>query len=230
MKKVTRWIFYSITALVTLVVVVPLAILITVFALVWFKLPDLDVLTDYQPRVKIENVPNTLKQALLAAEDERFYEHMGIDFVGWLDALRGDRSAGGSTITMQVARNFFLTRNRPTGGRHLYQILLPLKIERNFSKDQILEFYINRIFLGQRAYGFEAAAQTYFGKTLGELSLAETAMLAGLPRGPSVLNPIDNPTLAKRRQSTVLKRMRDVDFIDEAAYQAALEEPLRTGP
>jgi penicillin-binding protein 1A len=128
---------------------------------------------------------------------------------------------------MQVARNFFLTQEKKMG-RKLYEMLLSLKIEHNLSKDQILELYINQIFLGQRAYGFEVAAQTYFGKTLNELSLAEIAMLAGLPKGPSSLNPIVNPTGAKRRQGYVLGRMRDVGFIDEAIYQTALEEPLQT--
>jgi penicillin-binding protein 1A len=233
-----------------------LVALISVSLWIWFTLPDLDALTDYRPRlplrvytadgflireigeerraiVKIENVPETLKQALLAAEDFHFYEHIGIDLTGLLRAalanLRSGRSVqGASTITMQVARNFFLKRDK-TATRKLTEILLSLKIEHNLSKDQILELYINQIFLGQRAYGFEAAARIYFGKPLGELSLAETAMLAGLPKGPSILNPIANPKGAKRRQGYVLKRMRDVGFIDEVIYQVALAEPVQTG-
>jgi penicillin-binding protein 1A len=256
MKKAIRWVCYSLAGLVVLLVVIPLAILTAVLVPAWHKLPDLDPLTDYRPRVplrvytadgflireigeerraiiKIENVPDTLKQALIAAEDERFYEHSGIDLSGLLRAFQANLHSGrnvqggGSTITMQVARNFFLTRQRAYP-RHLSELLLALKIEQNLRKDQILELYINQIFLGQRAYGFEAAAQTYFGKPLGELSLAEIAMLAGLPKGPSILNPIANPMGAKRRQGYVLGRMRDLGFIDEAAYQAALAEPVQT--
>ena len=253
-KKAMRWGLYSLAGLMVLVVI-GIATLVTVSILIWPKLPDLDALTDYRPRVplrvytadgflireigeerravvKIENVPDTLKQALLAAEDTHFYEHMGIDLTGLLRAalanLRsGGRKQGASTITMQVARNFFLTQDKSLT-RKLYEMLLSLKIEHNLSKDQILELYINQIYLGQRAYGFEVAAQTYFGKSLGELSLAETAMLAGLPKGPSILNPIVNPRGAKRRQGYVLGRMRDIGFIDEAAYRKALEEPLQT--
>ena len=232
-----RWVFYSVIALVTLVVVVPLVILAVVCAQAWPELPDLDPLTNYQQLgeerrviVKIENVPDRLKQALVAAEDERFYEHMGIDLSGVVRAalanLRGKRQ-GASTITQQVARNYLALSRVRMIDRHLYELLLPLKIERNFSKDQILEIYINQIYLGQRAHGFEAAAQTYFGKSLGELSLAEIAMLAGLPKAPSMLNPITNPKRAKERQAYVLERMRDLRFIDEAAYQAAREEPLQ---
>jgi len=259
MQGVTRQIIlrralYLFTGLAVLAVL-GLASLVAISFLIWPKLPDLDALTDYRPRVplrvytadgflikeigeerravvKIENVPEILKQALLAAEDEHFYKHKGIDPVGLLRAtlanLRsGGRRQGASTITMQVARNFFLTRDRSMV-RKLYEILLSFKIERSLSKDQILELYVNQIFLGQRAYGFEVAAQTYFGKPLAGLSLAETAMLAALPKGPSILNPIVNPTGAKRRQGYVLRRMRDVGYIDEATYQAALAEPLQT--
>jgi penicillin-binding protein 1A len=252
MKKAMRWGLYSLGGLVVLAVI-GISTLIAVSILIWPKLPDLDDLTDYRPRVplrvytadgflireigeerrtvvKIENVPDTLKKALLAAEDTHFYEHMGIDLTGILRAalanLRG-RKEGASTITMQVARNFFLKRDQ-TMTRKLHEMLLSLKIERNLTKDQILERYINHIYLGQRAYGFEVAAQIYFGKPLGELSVAEIAMLAGLPKGPSVLNPIANPKGAKRRQGYVLGRMRDLKFIDEAVYREALEEPLRT--
>ncbi|MCL2160533.1 MAG: PBP1A family penicillin-binding protein [Betaproteobacteria bacterium] len=250
--KSRRWLFYSFAGLLA-TMLIGLATLITACIVIWTKLPDLDALTDYRPRVplrvytddgflireigeerravvKIENVPETLKQALLAAEDLHFYEHIGIDLKGLVRAvwanLRGKRQ-GASTITMQVARNFFLTREQ-TLTRKLYEILLALKIEHHLGKDQILELYINQIFLGQRAYGFEAAAQTYFGKSLGEISLAETAVLAGLPKAPSTLNPIVNPKGAKRRQGYVLGRMRTIGFIEEAAYQAAKEEPLQT--
>jgi len=238
-RKTMRWVFYSITVLALTVVVAPLVFLIAVSVLTWSKLPDLDPLTAdgsliqeigeaRREIVRIENVPDMLKKAILAAEDERFYEHGGIDLPALFASIRGDRvRMRGSTITTQVARNLFMTQER-TINRHLYDFLLVLKIERNLSKDQILGIYINQIFLGQRAYGFEAAAQTYFGKSLGDLSLAEMAMLAGLPKGPSILNPIVNPAGAKKRRNYVLERMRDLGYIDETAYQTALEEPLQT--
>jgi penicillin-binding protein 1A len=252
MKKAKRWGLYSLAGLMVLGLV-GIAALISASIVIWAKLPGLDELTDYRPRVplrvytadgflikeigeerrtviKIENVPDSLKQALLATEDAHFYEHKGVDPTGIMRAilanLRG-RKQGASTITMQVARNFFLKRDQ-TLTRKLYEILLSIKIERILSKDQILERYINHIYLGQRAYGFEVAAQTYFGRSLGELTLAEIAMLGGLPKGPAILNPIVNPEGARRRQRYVLKRMRDVGYIDEAAYQAALAEPLQT--
>ncbi|MDR1661101.1 MAG: transglycosylase domain-containing protein, partial [Azoarcus sp.] len=253
-RAVFRWILYSAAGMAALGVI-GLAVLITFSALTWPKLPALDVLTDYRPRVplrvytadgylikeigeerravvKIENVPEMLKQALLSAEDEHFYEHMGIDPVGIARAMlaflkTGRFSQGASTITQQVARNFFLTREKSLR-RKLIEALLSLKIERHLSKDQILELYINQIFLGQRAYGFAVAAETYFGKPLGEITLAEAAMLAGLPKGPSIVNPIVNPAAAQWRQRYVLRRMREVGFIDETAYRQALDEPLRT--
>ncbi|MCL1824603.1 MAG: PBP1A family penicillin-binding protein [Betaproteobacteria bacterium] len=254
MKKAARWALYSFAGLMVLAVI-GLAILVTISILIWPKLPDPNDQSHYQlsvplrvytadgflireigeerrAPVKIENVPDSLKKALLAAEDTHFYKHMGIDLSGVLRAVlanlrSGGRRQGASTITMQVARNFFLTPEKSLE-RKLYEILLSLKIEHNFSKDQILELYINKIFLGQRAFGFEVAAQTYFGKSLNELSLAQISMLAGLPKAPSSLNPIVNPAGAKRRQGYVLSRMRDLGFIDGDAYQAALAEPLKT--
>ncbi|MCL2162708.1 MAG: PBP1A family penicillin-binding protein, partial [Betaproteobacteria bacterium] len=136
------------------------------------------------------------------------------------------RGQGGSTITMQVARNFFLSRER-SYNRKLYEVLLAIKIERNLSKDQILELYINQIFLGQRAYGFSAASQIYFGKPLDKLTLAETAVLAGLPQAPTKANPISNLALAQQRQRYVLRRMLEAGFINEAQHKQALAEPLR---
>ncbi|MDR1854144.1 MAG: PBP1A family penicillin-binding protein [Azoarcus sp.] len=253
MQLQKRWIIYSIAALFALVVI-GVATLVTVSVLIWPKLPPLDALTDYRPRVplrvytadgylikeigeerravvKIENVPAILKNALIAAEDEHFYEHKG--FVpkaivrATLANLLGRRKQGASTITQQVAKNFFLTFDRSLV-RKLYELLLALKIERNLSKDKILELYINQIYLGQRAYGFEVAAQTYFGKTLANLSLAEAAMLAGLPQAPSSGNPIANPTRAQKRQRYVLRRMLTVGFINEEQYNQALAEPLKT--
>jgi len=222
-------------------------------ALIYPNLPSLDSLTDYRPKIPlriyssdgallaefgeerrafmpIEQVPKLMQQAIIAAEDERFYEHGGVDTLGVLRAaganiLSGGASQGASTITMQVARNFFLTRER-TLTRKFSEALLAIKIEHNLPKDKILELYINQIYLGQRAYGFEAAARTYFGKSLSGLSIAETAMLAGLPKGPSLYNPVVNPMRATARQHYVLGRMKKLNFIDEQAYQRALKEKL----
>jgi len=221
------------------------------------NLPTLEVLTDYHPKiplriysaegyllgefgderrtvVKVADVPKQLKQAILAAEDERFYEHSGVDYIGVLRAAysnftAGETRQGASTITMQVARNFFLTKEK-TLARKLNEALLSFKIEANLTKDEILELYLNQIYLGQRAYGFASAAQTYYGKTLQELSLAETAMLAGLPKAPSRFNPIANPTRARQRQQYVLRRMRDLGFITAEQYQGADVDtpPIRT--
>jgi len=222
-------------------------------ALIYPNLPTLESLTDYRPKIPlriysadgallaefgeerrafmpIAQVPKLMQQAIIAAEDERFYEHGGVDTLGVLRAaganiLSGGASQGASTITMQVARNFFLTRER-TLTRKFSEALLAIKIEHNLPKDKILELYINQIYLGQRAYGFEAAARTYFGKGLKDLSIAEVAMLAGLPKGPSLYNPVVNPLRATARQHYVLARMRKLDFIDERAYQQALKEKL----
>ncbi|GHU01354.1 penicillin-binding protein 1A [Betaproteobacteria bacterium] len=249
-----RWVFYPLVALAALAALT-MATAAAIAFLAWPKLPSLEALTDYQPRiplrvytadgylisefgeerrslVKIQEVPETLRQAILAAEDEHFYAHMGVDPVGLTRAAlanfrSGGHSQGASTITMQVARNFFLTREK-SYNRKLYEILLSFKIEQNLSKDQIFELYINQIFLGQRAYGFAVAAQTYFGKQLGELTLAEAAMLAGLPQAPSKINPITNPARAQQRQRYVLRRMVEAGFINDALYQQALTEPLTT--
>ncbi|MBR0567959.1 penicillin-binding protein 1A [Azoarcus sp. L1K30] len=249
-----RWVLYPVAAL-TALATLGLATLAAVSILAWPNLPSLEALTDYHPRiplriytadghlisefgeerrsvVKIEDVPAVLKHAILAAEDERFYEHPGIDPIGIARAAlanltSGGRGQGASTITMQVARNFFLSREK-TYNRKLYEILLALKIERNLSKDQILELYINQIYLGQRAYGFSAAARAYFGKPLAEITTAEAAMLAGLPKAPSAYNPIVNPKRATLRQQYVLRRMVEAGFTDQATYDKAIKEPLRT--
>ena len=217
------------------------------------NLPSIEALTEYQPKIPlrvytsdgvligefgeerrslvgIEDVPDLMKQAILAAEDERFYQHTGVDYHGVLRAaysnlLTGGKTQGASTITMQVARNFFLSREK-TLTRKLYEALLAFKIENSLSKDQILEIYINQIYLGQRAYGFGAAAQVYFGKTLSQLNAAEMAMLAGLPKAPSSFNPVANPKRAKQRQQYILKRMRDLGALNENQYQDALTAPL----
>ena len=224
-----------------------------VVALAYPNLPSLESITDYQPKiplrvytaegtligefgeerrsiVAIGEVPERLKQAILAAEDERFYQHSGVDYLGVLRAayqnlLTGGRRQGASTITMQVARNFFLSSEK-TLTRKLYEALLAFKIESNLGKDQILELYVNQIYLGQRAYGFAAASQIYFGKPLNELSLAEAAMLAGLPKAPSLYNPVANPQRAKQRQQYVLRRMRELGHVTEAQYAEALKAPI----
>ncbi|NMG43138.1 PBP1A family penicillin-binding protein [Aromatoleum toluvorans] len=247
-----RWVFYPLAALIALVIL-GMATVAAVSAFAWPNLPSLDVLTDYRPKIPLRvytsdgyllgefgeerrvvatmsEVPAILKQAILAAEDERFYEHPGIDVIGIARAavanvVSGGRGQGASTITMQVARNFFLTREK-TFNRKLYEILLALKIERSLSKDQIFELYINQIYLGQRAYGFSAAARTYFDKPLKDLTVAEAAMLAGLPKAPSAYNPVANPRRATLRQQYVLRRMVEAGFIDEKTFEAARAEPL----
>lgn len=230
-----------------------LALAMIVLVLLYPNLPSLEVLTDYRPKiplrvysadghiigefgeerralVKISDVPPLMKQAILAAEDDRFYQHVGVDAIGMARAAAvnifgGGKKQGASTITQQVARNFFLSSEK-TYTRKLYEILLSFKIENNLSKDQILELYVNQIFLGQRAYGFAAAAQIYFGKPLKDISAAEAAMLAGLPKAPSTFNPVVNPKRAKIRQQYVLKRMLELGYIDDKKYEAAISEPL----
>ncbi len=224
-----------------------------VLVLAWPNLPSLDVLTDYQPKiplrvysaegvligefgeerrsvVKISEVPEILKRSILAAEDERFYQHAGIDYLGVLRAAlsnltSGGRRQGASTITMQVARNFFLSSEK-TLTRKLYEALLSFKIEQSLEKDQILELYVNQIYLGQRAYGFGAAAQIYFGKSLDKLTLAEAAMLAGLPKAPSTFNPVVNPQRAKQRQLYVLRRMKELGHVTELQHAEAVKAPM----
>lgn len=220
---------------------------------VYPTLPSLETLTDYRPKiplrvyssegeligefgeerravVTINEVPKQMVHAILAAEDERFYEHGGVDYVGVARAalsnfISGGVRQGASTITMQVARNFFLSKEK-TLTRKFNEMLLAFKIEHNLSKDQILELYLNQIYLGQRAYGFAAAAQAYFGKPLAKLSLAEHAMLAGLPKAPSRFNPVANPKRAKLRQQYVLRRMRELGMITEEQLARAESETI----
>jgi penicillin-binding protein 1A len=175
-------------------------------------------------------IPPLFVQALLAAEDDGFFTHVGIDIMGLLRAvsellLTGEKGSGGSTLTMQVARNYFLTLER-TFTRKFKEILLSLEIERVLSKEEILELYFNQMFLGHRAYGFEAAAQVYYGSHIGELDLAQLAMLAGLPKAPSRFNPISNPQRAQIRRNWILGRMQSLGYIEAAAYQQALAEPV----
>lgn len=183
--------------------------------------------------VRIDEVPDLLIKSVLAAEDRSFFYHHGVDFAGILRAtlhnLRTQSAGqGASTITMQVARNFFLSPEK-TYSRKIKEILLAFKIERELSKEQILELYFNKIFLGHRAYGFAAAAQVYYGKTLKELTLPEMAMLAGLPKAPSRDNPLTNPDNAIERRNAILRQMQNLGFIDEAAYTQAVNAPLAAG-
>ena len=216
------------------------------------NLPKISVLTDYNPKtplrvytadkvligefgeerrkvVPLSEIPLHMRNAVLAIEDDRFYQHGGVDYVGVLRAgitnLRGHLSQGASTITMQVARNFFLS-NEKTFSRKIYEVLLAWEIESQLSKDKILEIYMNQIFLGQRAFGFSSAAQIYFGKELKDISIAEAAMLAGLPKAPSAYNPVSNFRRAKIRQEYILQRMRDLTYITPEQYQKAMAEEL----
>jgi len=180
--------------------------------------------------VPYNKVPPLLVKAILATEDQRFFEHSGVDIFGLLRAageliITGTKSQGGSTITMQVARNFYLTRKK-TFMRKLTEIMLAMKIERKLTKEQILELYLNKIYLGNRAYGVDAAAQVYYGKPLNQLTLPEIAVIAGLPKAPSTINPIANPIAAKDRRDHVLTRMHDLGEIDNKTYQAAMNAPL----
>jgi penicillin-binding protein 1A len=241
-------------ALFSAVAVLALAVLALVSAVLWYgpELPTLERVTDYRPRqplqvftqdgvelaqfgserrqfMRVELMPQRLKDAVLAVEDWHFREHRGISVRGLARAfvanLTGGVPQGASTITQQVARTFFLSTRR-TPERKIKEALLALQIEKQLNKDQILELYLNQIYLGQRAYGFAAASSVYFGKPLGELSIAETAMLAGLPQNPIYANPITNAERARKRQLIVLGRMRKVGLIDEAAYKVAAGEKL----
>ena len=179
--------------------------------------------------VRFEEIPSDFIQALLAAEDDNFANHYGVDVTGLLRAAAqllksGHIQTGGSTITMQVAKNFFLTSER-SFSRKINEILLALQIERELTKNEILELYVNKIYLGHRAYGIEAAAQVYYGKSIGELTLAQKAMIAGLPKAPSAFNPLVNPARSKERRDWILGRMYRLGSIDEASYQQAIAEP-----
>ncbi len=222
----------------------------TIFTVAQNKLPSINLITSYKPKmpmriytadnyligefgdekrefVPIENIPKIMQHALIAIEDERFYKHNGIDLWGLLRAalsnLKGGHGQGASTITMQVARNFFLSNER-TLKRKIYEMLLANKIEANMSKEKILELYMNQIYLGQRSYGFAAAAKIYYGKTLDELTISESAMLAGLPKAPSAYNPVVNPRRARIRQEYILKRMLEQNYITQSQYHLALQE------
>jgi penicillin-binding protein 1A len=229
--------------------------LIVFFALVmaYPNLPALDSLIDYRPKIPLrifsadnvligefgeerrnlvrsKDIPDIMKKAVLSIEDDRFFEHGGVDYIGIMRAaihnLSGGARQGASTITQQVARNFFLSSEQ-TLKRKVYEALLAWKIENNLTKDQILEIYMNQIYLGQRAYGFSSAAQIYFGKQLKDISIAEAAMLAGLPKAPSAYNPVVNPKRAKARQQYILLRMYQLGHISQAQYEQARNEELK---
>ena len=216
------------------------------------NLPKISALVDYNPKtplrvytadkvligefgeerrkvIPLADMPLVMRNAVIATEDDRFYSHGGVDYVGVLRAglanMRGHLAQGASTITMQVARNFFLS-NEKTFSRKIYEVLLAWEIESQLSKDKILEIYMNQIFLGQRAFGFSSAAQIYFGKELKDISTAEAAMLAGLPKAPSAYNPVTNFRRAKMRQTYILGRMRDLGYITSEEYQKAIAEEL----
>ena len=246
-----RWLLPVLVALTLLML--PAILLGLAVMLAYPTLPSLEALTDYRPKiplrvysaegvllgefgeerralVKISEVPEVMKKAILAAEDDRFYQHGGVDYMGVLRAAISNFTSGGakqgaSTITMQVARNFFLSKEK-TMTRKFNEMLLAFKIEHNLSKDEILQLYLNQIYLGQRAYGFAAASQVYFGKPLGQVTVAEAAMLAGLPKAPSAYNPVVNPKRAKLRQLYVLRRMHELHFIDDEQLKLAQQQPI----
>ena len=220
------------------------------------QLPDTSDLAEYRPKLPlriytadgalmgefgeerrnltpIREIPQVMKDAVLSIEDSRFYQHGGLDYLGLIRAgianLSKRKSQGASTITMQVARNVYLSTEK-TYTRKIYEILLTFKLEHLLTKDQILEIYMNQIFLGNRAYGFASAAETYFGKSLKDITIAEAAMLAGLPKAPSAYNPISNPKRARSRQLYIIERMEDNNFITAKQALEAKAEPLRIRP
>src|SRR5665647_1752873 len=222
-------------------------------AVAYPNLPDISALSDYRPKLPlrvysadavligefgeerrnltpIAAIPKVMKDAVLAVEDARFYSHSGIDYRGLMRAALANlgrvKSQGASTITMQVARNVYLSSEK-TFTRKLYEVLLTFKLEHLLSKDQILEIYMNQIYLGNRAYGFAAAAETYFGKPLKDITTAEAAMLAGLPKSPSGNNPISNPTRARTRQLYIIDRMQENGFITAEEAEKAKNQELK---
>ena len=220
------------------------------------QLPDTSDLAEYRPKLPlriytadgalmgefgeerrnltpIREIPQVMKDAVLSIEDSRFYQHGGLDYLGLIRAgianLSKRKSQGASTITMQVARNVYLSTEK-TYTRKIYEILLTFKLEHLLTKDQILEIYMNQIFLGNRAYGFASAAETYFGKSLKDITIAEAAMLAGLPKAPSAYNPISNPKRARSRQLYIIERMEENNYITAKQALEAKAEPLRIRP
>ena len=256
-----RWLLLAVgwTAGLAVAGAVAVALVIAVaLAMAYPNLPDVSELADYRPKLPlrvysaegaligefgeerrnltpIDDIPQIMKNAVLAVEDTRFFEHGGVDYKGMVRAVLANmgrvKSQGASTITMQVARNVYLSSEK-TFTRKIYEILLTFKLEHLLSKNQILEIYMNQIYLGNRAYGFAAASEAYFGKPLKEISVAEAAMLAGLPKAPSAYNPLVNPKRARIRQLYIIDRMEASGFIspDQAAVARSEQVRLRTGP
>ena len=233
-----------------------LIVIAVALAVAYPNLPDISDLQDYRPKLPLRvfsaegvligefgeerrnlmpigDIPAVMKNAVLAAEDARFFEHGGVDYIGVVRAGLANvgraKSQGASTITMQVARNVYLSAEK-TYTRKIYEILLTFKLEHMLSKDQILEIYMNQIFLGNRAYGFAAASETYYGKPIRDVSIAEAAMLAGLPKAPSSYNPISNPKRARARQLYIIDRMQESGFITAQQAETARAEELRIRP
>lgn len=248
---VKKIIFGLLSLIAALVLAIMLVIGISI-ALIYPTLPDVSELTDYRPKlplriyaennsligefgeerrkfVPISEIPVIMKQAILSIEDSNFYSHGGIDLKGVLRAglanLSSSSRQGASTITMQVARNVYLS-NEQTYSRKIYEMMLTFKLEKSLSKDQILEVYMNQIYLGEKAYGFAAAAETYFGKSIGQITIAEAAMLAGLPKAPSKYNPIVNRERATVRQQYIIERMLELGYITPAQAEEAKSEEL----
>ncbi|QNN58018.1 penicillin-binding protein 1A [Diaphorobacter ruginosibacter] len=255
-RSVLSWITRILAWLVGIAVagVVAGAIVVAIgLAMAYPNLPDISQLADYRPKLPlrvysqegallgefgeerrnltpINEIPDVMKNAVLAIEDSRFFEHGGVDYKGMVRAALANlgkvKSQGASTITMQVARNVYLSSEK-TFTRKIYEILLTFKLEHLLTKNQILEIYMNQIYLGNRAYGFAAAAETYFGKPLKSITIAEAAMLAGLPKAPSAYNPISNPKRARSRQLYIIERMQENGFITAAQAAEAKQEDLK---
>jgi len=251
-----RWIFRAFLWMGGLGLAGGLALLLAIgvaLAMAYPNLPDVSDLADYRPKLPlrvyssegallgefgderrnltpISDIPTVVKDAVLAIEDTRFFQHGGVDYKGMLRAVLANlgrvKSQGASTITMQVARNVYLSSEK-TFTRKIYEILLTFKLEHLLTKDQILEIYMNQIYLGNRAYGFAAASEAYFGKPLKSVSIAEAAMLAGLPKAPSAYNPISNPKRARARQLYIIERMEENGFITAAEAAAAKKEEIK---
>lgn len=252
MSRLRRIVEHTLWALFSLLLTV-VFITVVMYTYMELQLPDVEMLKDVHMQVPLrvytldrkliaqygakrripvmlDQVPKQLIRAVLATEDARYYKHQGVDLIGIIRAAKvvitsGKKTQGASTITMQVARNFFLTRKK-TYSRKINEILLALKIDKELSKQKVLELYLNKIYLGNRAYGVAAAAKIYYGKMLNQLTLPEMAMIAGLPQAPSRNNPIDNPQAAIQRRNHVLKRMYEVGFISKQHYEQAILTPI----
>lgn len=250
------WVVRLAVGLVGLAVAGGMALLMAIgiaLAMAYPNLPDVADLADYRPKLPLRvltadgeligefgeerrnlltigEIPDVMKNAVLAIEDARFFEHSGVDYRGMMRAALANlgqaKSQGASTITMQVARNVYLSAEK-SYTRKIYEVLLTFKLEHLLTKEQILEIYMNQIFLGQRAYGFSSASQIYFGKPLKDVTIAEAAMLAGLPKAPSAFNPVSNPKRARSRQLHIIDRMLENGFITQAEAEAAKIEPLK---